>query len=155
MSGPVLITGYVSRFNTPDSVGDIVRPRAFLGNRADVPLLWQHDLGRPIGRVVALSEDRLGLRMTARIDPGCRDGADALALIRSGAVDGLSFGFRARKARPRAGGGRELLSVELLECSVVTLPMHREARIHSVEPSERPTRPCPTHKANGETDAGV
>jgi HK97 family phage prohead protease len=134
MTGHVTISGYVSRFNSPDAGGDIVRPRAFIGNAADVPLLWQHDLGRPIGRVTALTEDSRGLRLEARIDPHCRDGADALALIRSGAVDGLSFGFRARKSRSLPGGGRELLSVELLECSVVTLPMHREARILKVAP---------------------
>jgi HK97 family phage prohead protease len=134
VSGVVTISGYVSRFDSPDSGGDIVRRSAFLGNPADVPLLWQHDLGRPIGRVVSLEEDRRGLRMVARVDPGCRDGSDAMALIRSRAVDGLSFGFRARKARPLPGGGRELLEVDLLECSVVTLPMHREARIHTIEP---------------------
>ncbi len=132
MDAPVTIAGYVSRFDTADAAGDIVRRQAFLGNPADVPLLWQHDLGRPIGRVVQLTEDARGLRMVARLDPGCRDGSDAIALIRSGAVDGLSFGFRPRKARRLPGGGRELLSVELLECSVVTLPMHRQARIDSV-----------------------
>jgi HK97 family phage prohead protease len=133
MNGQVTIAGYVSRFDSADASGDIVRRKAFLGNPADVPLLWQHDLSRPIGRVVALTEDRRGLRMVARLDPGCRDGGDALALIRSGAVDGLSFGFRAKKARNLPGGGRELLSVELLECSVVTLPMHREARIDAIK----------------------
>jgi HK97 family phage prohead protease len=134
MSGQVTISGYVSRFHSPDASGDIVRPRAFLGNAADVPLLWQHDLGRPIGRVISLTEDNRGLSMQARLDCDCRDGSDALALIRSGAVDGLSFGFRAKKARAMAGGGRELLSIELLECSVVTLPMHREARILTLAP---------------------
>ncbi|MFN3591579.1 MAG: HK97 family phage prohead protease [Thermaurantiacus sp.] len=134
MSGHVTISGYVSRFHTPDASGDIVRPQAFLGNAADVPLLWQHDLGRPIGRVTRLTEDAGGLSMEARIDPNCRDGADALALIRSGAVDGLSFGFRAKKARALPGGGRELLAIDLLECSVVTLPMHRQARILTLAP---------------------
>ena len=61
-------------------------------------------------------------------------GADAayLALMRSGAVDGLSFGYRVKSARPRPGGGRELLKLELIECSVVTLPMHGEARVSAV-----------------------
>ncbi len=133
MTGLVRLAGYVSRFDTPDRSGDVVRPGAFLGAGAQVPLLWQHEIGRPIGRVLRLVEDRNGLRMEAGVSPDCRDGVDALALVRSGAVDGLSFGYRVKKARTLPGGGREILKVELLECSVVTLPMHAEARITAVD----------------------
>lgn len=132
MDGLVQVTGYVSRFDVADRSGDIVRREAFLGARADVPLLWQHDPSRPIGRVLSLTEDARGLKMVAGVSPDCRDGRDALALLRAGAVDGLSFGYRVKSARKRAGGGRELLKVELIECSVVTLPMHGEARIEGV-----------------------
>lgn len=134
MGEGVLIRGYVSRFDTPDRSGDLVRRGAFAGGRADVPLLWQHDVERPIGRVISLTEDASGLRMEARISPDCRDGRDALALLRSGAVDGLSFGYRVKQARPVPGGGRELLKLELLECSVVTLPMHAHARVTAILP---------------------
>lgn len=132
MDGLVELTGYVSRFDVADRGGDVVRREAFLGAKADVPLLWQHDPARPIGRVLRLTEDGRGLKMVAGVSPGCRDGLDALALMRSGAVDGLSFGYRVKSARPRPGGGRELLKLELIECSVVTLPMHAEARVLGV-----------------------
>jgi HK97 family phage prohead protease len=133
VSGLVTISGYVSRFDTADRSGDIVRRRAFIGARADVPLLWQHDVARPIGRVISLTEDRFGLRMQAGISTDCRDGLDALGLMRAGAVDGLSFGYRVKEARKTPGGGREILKVELLECSVVTLPMHPDARVDEVD----------------------
>lgn len=133
----VRIGGYVSRFDEPDRGGDIVRRRAFAGMRADVPLLWQHDPARPIGKVLSLTEDRNGLKMVAGISPDCRDGLDALALLRTGSVDGLSIGYRVRESRPRPGGGRELLKVELVECSVVTLPMHPHARVERVGLEER------------------
>jgi uncharacterized protein len=132
MDGLVSVTGYVSRFDSADRGGDIVRPQAFLGARADVPLLWQHDPARPIGRVLSLSEDRLGLKMVAGVSADCRDGLDALALLRSGSIDGLSFGYRVKSSRPRPGGGRELLKLDLVECSVVTLPMHLQARVDTV-----------------------
>jgi HK97 family phage prohead protease len=132
MDGLVQVSGYVSRFDVADRGGDVVRRQAFVGARADVPLLWQHDPSRPIGRVLSLAEDARGLKMVAGISPDCRDGLDALALMRSGSVDGLSFGYRVRSARPRPGGGRELLKVELIECSVVTLPMHADARVETV-----------------------
>lgn len=134
MTDLVRVRGYVSRFDVPDRSGDIIRKGAFLGLPAEVPLLWQHDLERPIGRVTALLEDDRGLRMEAGISPACRDGLDALALVRSGAVTGLSFGYRVKQARAAPGGGRELLKLELLECSVVTLPMHRDARITGIQP---------------------
>ena len=133
MTDAVMIEGYVSRFDTPDRSGDVVRPRAFLGGRADVPLLWQHDPSRPIGKVLRLEEDRTGVKMLAAVTPGCRDGVDALALLRSGAVSGLSFGYRVKDSRRLPGGGRELRRLELIECSVVTLPMHERARIMRVD----------------------
>lgn len=132
-AGLVRIAGYVSRFDTPDRSGDVVRRRAFAGQPVGLPLLWQHDPGRPIGRVLALREDATGLKMVAGVAPTCRDGLDALGLIRSGAVDGLSFGYRVKRSRRRPGGGREILAVELIECSVVTLPMHDEARLTAIE----------------------
>lgn len=132
MDGMVRVAGYVSRFDVADRQGDVVRRQAFVGAAAAVPLLWQHDPSRPIGRVLSLTEDAHGLKMVAGVSPGCRDGEDALALLRSGAVDGLSFGYRVKSARKRPGGGRELLRLELIECSVVTLPMHEEARVLAV-----------------------
>jgi HK97 family phage prohead protease len=132
MDGLVKVTGYVSRFDVADRGGDVVRRAAFAGARADLPLLWQHDPSRPIGRVLSLTEDSTGLKMVAGVSPGCRDGLDALALLRAGAVDGLSFGYRVKSARRRPGGGRELLKLELVECSVVTLPMHEAARVEAV-----------------------
>lgn len=132
MSELVTISGYVSRFDVADRSGDVVRPRAFVGARADIPLLWQHDPARPIGRVLRLTEDAKGLRMEAGVSPDCRDGLDALALLRSRAIDGLSFGYRVKAARRRPEGGRELLRLDLVECSVVTLPMHVDARVDRV-----------------------
>lgn len=132
MDGLVTVTGYVSRFDTADKGGDVVRRQAFLGTKADVPLLWQHDPARPIGKVLSLTEDSSGLKMVAGVSAGCRDGEDALALLRSGAIDGLSIGYRVKSARRRPGGGRELLKLELVECSVVSMPMHEGARIDAV-----------------------
>ena len=57
----------------------------------------------------------------------------AAALVRAGAVDGLSIGFRTVKARPDESGRlRVLTEVELWEVSVVTFPMLPGARINRV-----------------------
>ena len=52
---------------------------------------------------------------------------------RAHAVRGLSLGFITRKAQARAGGGRTIKSLELLEASLVTIPMHADAKVVSAK----------------------
>ena len=52
----------------------------------------------------------------------------AQALARAGAMDGLSIGFRSRRAR-RNGRLRVLVEIELREVSLVTFPMLPGARL--------------------------
>jgi HK97 family phage prohead protease len=123
------IAGYASIFNSVDQGGDVVLNGAFGGAAKPVPLLWQHDSREPIGFVERLQEDRTGLRIVARVVASGR-GADAAALLRAGAIDGLSFGYRVKAARPnRVRGVRELAQLELLEVSLVTFPMQPLARV--------------------------
>lgn len=120
--------GYAAVFDRPDRGGDVVRAGAFARSltRGAVPLLWQHDAARPIGRIEYLKEDRRGLRVIGRLVD-----ARAARLLKAGAVRGLSFGYRVRAARGE--GPRELTDLELVEVSLVTLPMQPKARVHAVE----------------------
>ena len=126
--------GYAAIFDRPDRGGDVVRAGAFgrslKRGAGAVPLLWQHDPARPVGRIEYLREDRRGLRVIARLSGGAA-GREAAALLKEGAVAGLSFGYRVRKASgtvPRA-----LEDVELVEVSLVTVPMQPKARVHMVD----------------------
>jgi uncharacterized protein len=59
---------------------------------------------------------------------------ELLSLMREGAVDGLSIGYRAeRVAPPGKGGIRRLLQVDLWEISLVTFPMLPQARVTAVK----------------------
>jgi HK97 family phage prohead protease len=125
----VRFAGYAAVFDRPDSGGDIVRRGAFgeaLKRAAEVPLLWQHKAGRVLGRIEHLSEDKRGLRVIARVED-----SKAGALLSSGKLDGLSFGYRVREAR--SGAHRELVDLDLVEVSLVALPMQKFARVHAVE----------------------
>ena len=133
--------GYAAIFDRPDRGGDVVKAGAFERSlkrgAAAVPLLWQHDSGRPIGRIEYLREDKRGLRVIARLSAGAA-GREAAALLKEGAVRGLSFGYRVRAASdPSTGSGRaglrELRELDLVEVSLVTLPMQPKARVHAVE----------------------
>jgi HK97 family phage prohead protease len=118
-------------FDRPDKGGDVIRRGAFL--RAiervrEIPLLWQHKPGAVIGRIEHLSEDERGLRVIAALG----DERAGRLLLERGKVDGLSFGYRVREAKS-AGGVRELISLDLVEVSLVAQPMQKLARVHAVE----------------------
>ena len=58
--------------------------------------------------------------------------AEALELIRDGALDGLSIGYRVLRSQPNPEtGGRTLVDIDLWEVSLVTFPMLPSARAHS------------------------
>ncbi len=121
--------GYAAVFDRLDRGGDVVRAGAFgrtlKRGAGSVPLLWQHEAGRPIGRIEYLKEDQRGLRVIGRLVD-----KRAAALLKEGAVGGLSFGYRVREARGEAP--RELTDLELVEVSLVTFPMQPKARVHAV-----------------------
>ena len=56
-------------------------------------------------------------------------GAEAAALIEAGAIDGLSIGYRTRKASKQPAGTRLLSALDLWEVSLVTFPMLPDARV--------------------------
>lgn len=123
----VRFAGYAALFDRVDRGGDIVRRGAFAGSlgAADLPLLWQHRADLRIGTIDHAREDRRGLRVIATLDPQARDALDAL---RGGSVTGLSFGYRVRRAL--GSSPRELLALDLVEVSLVTLPMMPGAKVH-------------------------
>jgi len=100
------------------------------GGRA-VKMLWQHDPAQPIGVWDEVFEDKKGLYVSGRILEDVRAGAEALALLRAGAIDGLSIGYRTVKASKSQDGGRSLKQLDLWEVSLVTFPMLPEARVQS------------------------
>ena len=129
----VRFAGYAAVFGRPDRGGDVVRPGAFersLGRGTEaVPLLWQHDPSRPVGRIEYLREDKRGLRVIGRLSVGAA-GRKAAALLKDGSVAGLSFGYRVRKSSGTAP--RALEELELVEVSLVTVPMQPKARVHAM-----------------------
>ena len=126
--GELRFAGYAAVFDRADRGGDVVRRGAFVRSleRGRVPLLWQHQAGRPIGRVDYVREDARGLRVIGRVVD-----TRAAALLKARAVTGLSFGYRVREARGE--DPRELTELELIEVSLVSFPMQPLARVHALE----------------------
>ena len=136
--------GYASLFGVADLGKDVVMQGAFadsLARRgaAGIRMLWQHDAAQPIGRWLALAEDRRGLKVRGRLNLAVERARDIHALMRDGAVDGLSIGFRVERARAeRPTGLRRLEKLDLWEISVVTFPMHPGARVSGVKRRDLP-----------------
>lgn len=128
----VRFAGYAAVFDRVDRGGDVVRRGAFSRTRKEgVPLLWQHKPEAVIGTVDYLREDARGLRVIGRLSGRTAAGREAAALLKDGAVNGLSFGYRVREASE--GRPRELRALDLVEVSLVTFPMQPLARVHAVE----------------------
>ena len=84
----------------------------------------------PIGVWSEAFEDARGLYVRGRLSPDVARARECAALIREGALDGLSIGFKAVEARtdPRTRL-RRLSRIDLWEVSIVTFPMQPGARI--------------------------
>ena len=121
--------GYASLFNVADGAGDVVAPGAFTRSLRKRPaervrMLYQHFAHEPIGVWEDIREDARGLYVRGRLIEEVQRGRDVRALIAQGALNGLSIGFRAIRAKQdRASGVRTLLEIELWEISIVTFPM--------------------------------
>lgn len=125
-----LITGIAWPFGVPDRTGDMIKPGAFKGVVPPIPMLFGHDQNDPVGVWTEAVEASDGLRLKGRllVDDVAR-AREVRALVQSGAAKGLSIGFITRKAAPRSGGGRTISALDLVEVSIVTVPMHPGALI--------------------------
>ena len=130
------ICGYASLFGDVDQGNDIVETGAYSASLKSlkqsglqVKMLWQHDATQPIGIWDEVREDAKGLWVKGRLLEVVAKGREAIALIEAGAIDGLSIGYRTRKATKNTKGQRLLTELELWEVSLVTFPMLSNARI--------------------------
>jgi len=130
--GALLIEGYASLWGVADLNGDVVARGAFAESLVrtgvgGVKMLHQHEGRAPVGVWDEAVEDDRGLFVRGRIMDWSPEARFARALARAGALDGLSIGFRAARAR-RDGRLRVLTGVDLWEVSLVTFPMLPGAR---------------------------
>lgn len=134
--------GHASVFGEIDSYRDIVMPGAFKetlkrdyeAKDRKVPMLWQHNSWEPIGVYTELKEDDIGLYVEGELNMEVQKGREAHALMKQGAISGLSIGYATvdfeidNKAQVR-----KLKAVDLWEISPVTFPAGDSARISSVK----------------------
>ncbi len=134
--------GYCNVFGIKDSYGDVVTKGAFTHSIKNwqaknkfPPILWQHDQSQVIGVWTQLAEDERGLYGKGKllIDDVAK-AREAHALLKHGAIDGLSIGYMIKDSEfDNKNETLYLKELDLKEISVVTFPANDESRIDAVK----------------------
>lgn len=138
------IEGYGSVFGERDSYDDVIAVGAFVDSlkahkaAGTMPaMLWQHDGAKPIGIWTEMVEDSKGLRIKGQLALETSLGKEAHALLKMGALNGLSIGFISKQwAYDRDTDVRTLTEVDLWEVSLVTFPANGKARVTNVKAAD-------------------
>lgn len=143
------VEGYGSVFGVRDNYDDVIAKGAFvaslkqhLADSTMPAMLWQHDAEKPIGVWTEMVEDEKGLRIKGQLAMATVKGAEAHALLKMGAINGLSIGFMAKQwAYDRETDVRTLTEIDLWEVSLVTFPANEKARITNVKSADELAAP--------------
>ncbi len=136
-----IFRGYASIFGNKDSHGHIVVAGAFSRtlkengrNTTGVAMLKGHDTRRPIGVWNVLEEDSRGLKVEGQLILEIQDGRETHALMKAGALKGLSIGYDTRIYKDDAKKKvRYLQDLDLWEISPVVFPSNLRSTITTVK----------------------
>jgi uncharacterized protein len=130
------VAGYVSTFGgAPDHGGDVVLAGAFdatLASGRKTRFLYAHDHEQVLGVPLDLAPDKTGLFGRFKISR-TRLGEEVHQLLKDGALDSFSIGYIPEEVEFDDTGARLLKQVELLESSIVALPMNDRAVVTRVK----------------------
>lgn len=147
------IEGYASIFGELDQGNDVVVRGAFKKSLAerrkqdrwDIPMFFGHaHASVPIGVWTDFREDKIGLKCKGKLIFETPDARQVRAVILAGGGMGISIGYRTikhayvdatggRSDEWRPGCHRELIEVDLAECSLTAMPMCRGAGVTSAK----------------------
>lgn len=147
--------GYGAIFGNIDSYGDVIAKGAFKNTLREwedrgklPPMLLQHGGGfmggaddmLPVGQWLKMEENSKGLKVEGKLFAlGTERGQYIYEGLKAGALDGLSIGYKTRKAKQGTKPGepeRTLEEVDLMEVSIVTFPANGKARVTGVKAAE-------------------
>ena len=148
------VEGYGSVFGVRDNYDDVIAKGAFIQSLKDhkaagtMPaMLWQHDADKPIGVWTEMVEDEKGLRIKGQLAMETVKGKEAHALLKMGALNGLSIGFMSKEwAYDRETEVRTLTAIDLWEVSLVTFPANEKARVTNVKSADEMATPKDAEK---------
>ncbi|MGL5736187.1 MAG: HK97 family phage prohead protease [Beijerinckiaceae bacterium] len=152
-NGVGLFSGYAATYGNIDRDFDIIEKGAFpnYDEPKSIRLLWAHSMSEPIGIWKSIKSDDTGLKVEGELNLETRRGKEAYSLLKQGALDSMSIGFKTKKSdrakmtiEGESKDVRRIKSIELYEISLVAIPANPMARIGSIKsmsgggmPSER------------------
>jgi hypothetical protein len=130
-------TGTAVVYGDRDSYGDKIRQGAFSKSIADaggkLPLLWVHQASEVLGSI-RIEQDAKSLNVSgALLTDDIPRAREVHALLKAGAVKGLSVGFMTIRAAPLEDGGTEFIEGRLLEISLCPTPAFASAQVNQVK----------------------
>jgi HK97 family phage prohead protease len=129
----------------PMGTGEIGRTNlgeyAFAANSIEIAepskirLLSQHNMQKPIGKMVSAEERKDGIYAVFRLSKSTA-GSDALIMAQEGLVTGLSIGAEILASQPSKDGYTVVSSARLKEVSLVTVPAFASAQVLEIAAEE-------------------
>jgi HK97 family phage prohead protease len=126
--------GVAAVYDALDLQGDRIEPGAFassLAERRTFPLLFQHNHDEVLG-IVEVADTSRGLRVHGQLNLAVARAKEIYALIKQGAIRGLSIGFSTLKQTHR-DGARILQAIKLYEVSLTPFPAQPLATVEAVK----------------------
>ena len=119
-----------------------------INDPSKIKLLSQHDMKKPIGRMVTATVRPDGIYATFKLSRST-GGNDALVMAQEGLVSGLSIGAEIIASAPSRDGHTVVTAAKLKEVSLVTEPAFKSAQVleiaaEEVIPAEPTTESEPT-----------
>lgn len=148
------LSGYAVKFDDVTNIGgqfeEVVSRSAFEEvDMTNVFALYNHDWNQPLaktGRGLSLSTDEVGLRFEVDL-PDTTLGRDLQELVRTGIIEGMSFGFTIAEDEWEQRDGLPLRTInridQLLEITVTPIPAYptTEVGLRSLEAAFSETAP--------------
>lgn len=100
-----------------------------------IKLLSQHDMKKPVGRMVTATVRPDGIYATFKLSRST-GGNDALVMAQEGLVSGLSIGAEIIASQPSRNGHTVVTAAKLKEVSLVTEPAFKSAQVLEIAAEE-------------------
>jgi len=121
-----------------------------VGDVSKIKLLSQHDMKKPIGRMIAAETRADGIYATFKLSRST-SGNDALVMAQEGLVTGLSIGAEIIASKPSRDGHTVVSAAKLKEVSLVTEPAFKSAQVLEIAAEEV----IPAEETNTESETVV
>ena len=138
-----VIEGYLAKFNSPTNfmgVPEVIKPGAFSdlinevnGGKRNIVLLRNHDRDKVLARTdndtLSLAQDNVGLFFRA-FPPNVTWANETVEEIRSGHINGGSFGFIERESDIRVVNGiRQMTQLAVDEVTITGMPAYQDTDV--------------------------